>query len=254
MTAFSGGAASAATCNPLNPPQLIPIMPTVPLHQGCAATSDHLTASSSSCCGIFVLHQPFAVAIAAHVDPHAGIAMPAKQGWVSSSRARFHRACDRAIFEHRAHRVCRPQASRPAGQPAAIGHPMPISGTSMTRAETRSRFSSAPSLLRRAAPRKSMPNAARDRRFRQRPPCQPRNMGATAKGAMTQPNILILMVDQLNGTLFPDGPADWLHAPNLKRLAARSARFANSLYRQPALRARARQLHVRPAALAHPRL
>ena len=36
---------------------------------------------------------------------------------------------------------------------------------------------------------------------------------------MTQPNILILMVDQLNGTLFPDGPADWLHAPNLKRLA-----------------------------------
>ena len=39
---------------------------------------------------------------------------------------------------------------------------------------------------------------------------------------MTQPNILILMVDQLNGTLFPDGPADWLHAPNLKRLAERS--------------------------------
>jgi choline-sulfatase len=42
---------------------------------------------------------------------------------------------------------------------------------------------------------------------------------------MTQPNILILMVDQLNGTLFPDGPADWLHAPNLKKLAARSTRF-----------------------------
>ena len=40
-------------------------------------------------------------------------------------------------------------------------------------------------------------------------------------------NILILMVDQLNGTLFPDGPADWLHAPNLKALAKRSTRFAN---------------------------
>jgi len=40
-------------------------------------------------------------------------------------------------------------------------------------------------------------------------------------------NILVLMVDQLNGTLFPDGPADWLHAPNLKRLAQRSVRFAN---------------------------
>ena len=36
---------------------------------------------------------------------------------------------------------------------------------------------------------------------------------------MTKPNILILMVDQLNGTLFPDGPADWLHAPALKALA-----------------------------------
>ena len=35
---------------------------------------------------------------------------------------------------------------------------------------------------------------------------------------MTQPNILILMVDQLNGTLFPDGPADFLHVPNLRAL------------------------------------
>ncbi|SNX69250.1 choline-sulfatase [Cereibacter ovatus] len=50
---------------------------------------------------------------------------------------------------------------------------------------------------------------------------------------MTNPNILILMVDQLNGTLFPDGPAAWLHAPNLKRLAARSARFANSYTASP---------------------
>lgn len=41
-----------------------------------------------------------------------------------------------------------------------------------------------------------------------------------------RPNILIVMVDQLNGTLFPDGPADWLHAPHLKTLAERSARFA----------------------------
>ena len=35
---------------------------------------------------------------------------------------------------------------------------------------------------------------------------------------MTSPNILILMVDQLNGTLFPDGPAPFLHAPNLAAL------------------------------------
>ncbi|MFY0692128.1 MAG: choline-sulfatase [Paracoccaceae bacterium] len=50
---------------------------------------------------------------------------------------------------------------------------------------------------------------------------------------MTRPNILIFMVDQLNGTLFPDGPADWLHAPNLKKLAARSVRFANSYTASP---------------------
>ena len=50
---------------------------------------------------------------------------------------------------------------------------------------------------------------------------------------MTQPNILIFMVDQLNGTLFPDGPAHWLHAPNLKRLAARSVRFANAYTASP---------------------
>ena len=50
---------------------------------------------------------------------------------------------------------------------------------------------------------------------------------------MTRPNILILMVDQLNGTLFPDGPADWLHAPTLKALAARSTRFANAYTASP---------------------
>ncbi|MBQ0752246.1 MAG: choline-sulfatase [Roseovarius sp.] len=50
---------------------------------------------------------------------------------------------------------------------------------------------------------------------------------------MTAPNILIFMVDQLNGTLFPDGPAEWLHAPNLKALAARSTRFANAYTASP---------------------
>ncbi|CUH76587.1 Choline-sulfatase [Tritonibacter multivorans] len=41
------------------------------------------------------------------------------------------------------------------------------------------------------------------------------------------------MVDQLNGTLFPDGPADWLHAPNLKKLTARSTRFQNAYTASP---------------------
>lgn len=40
-----------------------------------------------------------------------------------------------------------------------------------------------------------------------------------------KPNFLIVMVDQMNGTFFPDGPAPFLHAPHLKKLAARAARF-----------------------------
>ncbi|MEO1990073.1 MAG: choline-sulfatase [Martelella sp.] len=48
-----------------------------------------------------------------------------------------------------------------------------------------------------------------------------------------RPNILVLMVDQLAGTLFPDGPADFLHTPNLKKLAARSARFQNAYTGSP---------------------
>ncbi len=50
---------------------------------------------------------------------------------------------------------------------------------------------------------------------------------------MIRPNILILMVDQLNGTLFPDGPADWLHAPHLRALAGRSRRFARAYTASP---------------------
>ncbi|MEM6940465.1 MAG: choline-sulfatase [Pseudomonadota bacterium] len=50
---------------------------------------------------------------------------------------------------------------------------------------------------------------------------------------MSQPNILILMVDQLNGTLFPDGPAPWLHTPHLRALAARSTRFSTCYTASP---------------------
>ncbi len=51
---------------------------------------------------------------------------------------------------------------------------------------------------------------------------------------MRRPNILIVMVDQLSGAFFPDGtPADFLHAPQLKALAARSARFANAYTTSP---------------------
>ncbi len=52
-----------------------------------------------------------------------------------------------------------------------------------------------------------------------------------------RPNILVLMVDQFNGTLFPDGPADFLHAPHLKR--SRHVRaFRQRLYGKPSARRR----------------
>ena len=50
---------------------------------------------------------------------------------------------------------------------------------------------------------------------------------------MIRPNILIIMVDQLNGKFFPDGPADFLHAPHMKALAKRSARFRNNYTSSP---------------------
>ena len=41
------------------------------------------------------------------------------------------------------------------------------------------------------------------------------------------------MVDQLSGVFFPDGPAAFLHAPNLARLAQRSTRYANCYTASP---------------------
>ncbi len=48
-----------------------------------------------------------------------------------------------------------------------------------------------------------------------------------------RPNILIIMVDQLTGTLFPGGPAEFLHAPHLRELAARSVCFSNNYTASP---------------------
>lgn len=48
-----------------------------------------------------------------------------------------------------------------------------------------------------------------------------------------RPNLLIVMVDQLTGTLFPDGPAPFLHAPNLRRMAEHSLKFTNCYTASP---------------------
>ncbi len=50
---------------------------------------------------------------------------------------------------------------------------------------------------------------------------------------MARPNILVLMADQAAGTLFPDGPAPFLHTPHLAALAERSARFAAAYTASP---------------------
>jgi len=49
-----------------------------------------------------------------------------------------------------------------------------------------------------------------------------------------QPNFLIFMVDQCNGTLFgEDGPADFLHVPNLRALYEKGVNFANTYCASP---------------------
>ena len=49
-----------------------------------------------------------------------------------------------------------------------------------------------------------------------------------------QPNFLIFMVDQLNGTLFgKGGPAEFLHVPNLRRLSDGAVNFTNTYCASP---------------------
>lgn len=48
-----------------------------------------------------------------------------------------------------------------------------------------------------------------------------------------KPNILLIMTDQLTGTLFPDGPAGFLQTPALNQLAATASRFTNAYCASP---------------------
>lgn len=49
----------------------------------------------------------------------------------------------------------------------------------------------------------------------------------------SKPNFLILMVDQLAGTFWTDGPADFLHVPHLRSLHERSVNFCNTYSPSP---------------------
>ncbi|MCY1312898.1 hypothetical protein D9M70_633690 [compost metagenome] len=53
MTAFSAGGFRAATCRQLKPPQEMPIMPTLPLDQGCAAIHSMISQPSESSRGVY---------------------------------------------------------------------------------------------------------------------------------------------------------------------------------------------------------
>ncbi len=53
------------------------------------------------------------------------------------------------------------------------------------------------------------------------------------KKAKDSPNILILMTDQMTGTLFADGPASFLHTPALNQIAANATRFTNTYCASP---------------------
>jgi choline-sulfatase len=48
-----------------------------------------------------------------------------------------------------------------------------------------------------------------------------------------RPNFLIFMVDQLSGTLFADGPAEFLKVPNLRRLCEEAVNFSASYCASP---------------------
>ncbi len=49
----------------------------------------------------------------------------------------------------------------------------------------------------------------------------------------TQPNILIIMVDQLSGCFFPNGPADFLKVPHLRKLSAGAVNFSRTYCPSP---------------------
>ena len=48
-----------------------------------------------------------------------------------------------------------------------------------------------------------------------------------------KPNFLILMVDQLSGVFFPDGPADFLKTPNLRALSQEAVNFRRAYCASP---------------------
>ena len=76
MIAFSAGGRRAATWRLLKPLHEMPIIPTAPVHHGCAAIQA-ITSSASSCSWreYSSMQHAVGVAAAADVDAHAGVAV-----------------------------------------------------------------------------------------------------------------------------------------------------------------------------------
>jgi hypothetical protein len=53
MIALSSGGRSAATCRALNPLQEMPIIPTAPVHHGCAAIQRRTSDASACSCALY---------------------------------------------------------------------------------------------------------------------------------------------------------------------------------------------------------
>ena len=100
-------------------------MPTLPVHQVCFVKPvDHFERVVLLLLGIFIMHQSFGIAIAAHVDAHRGIAMA---GEIRMSELIAH---DRPvalaigeIFEDRRHRLLFGILRQPDARGEASRHP-----------------------------------------------------------------------------------------------------------------------------------
>ena len=81
MIAFSAGGRRAATCSELKPPQEMPVMPTLPLHQGCAARNAMISHGVLLLARqIFVGEIAIGIAGAAYVDAAIGDAVAGEPG------------------------------------------------------------------------------------------------------------------------------------------------------------------------------
>ena len=86
-TAFSAGGRRAASCSPLNPPQEIPIIPTLPSHHGWRAIQAITASPSESSCSEYSSSKsPSESPVPATSTRTQAYPAAANTGWVVASR------------------------------------------------------------------------------------------------------------------------------------------------------------------------